>query len=202
MRPAAYCTIFAGPNGSGKSTLYPALDPVGEFVNADVVARQIAPHDPAGASMNAGRLVLAKIDNALNQKRSFVYETTLSSRQSIAVMERCRSLGYEIALVYVTLRSPDLNVQRVAERVARGGHHIEEAVIRRRYETAFSRLPSALALADTALIFDNSDIGAVLLLAVEKGHIASKHLDRDTPLHLRLAHAAADALQTDVEAFF
>jgi predicted ABC-type ATPase len=51
------------------------------------------------------------------------------------------TIGYEVGLVFVTLNSADLNVQRVADRVARGGHNIAETVIQRRYETALRRLP-------------------------------------------------------------
>lgn len=111
-RAKAFCTIVAGPNGSGKSTIYPLLSLEGEFVNADIVARRINPAHPESVSMAAGRLVLRTIDEILSDRRSFVYETTLSSRQSLAVMERCKEMGYEVALVYIALDSPELNVQR------------------------------------------------------------------------------------------
>ncbi|KQT54839.1 hypothetical protein ASG43_04645 [Aureimonas sp. Leaf454] len=194
-----YCTILAGPNGSGKSSIYPVLDPVGEFVNADVVARKLAPQNPEGASMAAGRLVLAAIEEMLGERRSFVYETTLSSRQSLKVMERCKALGYEIAFVFVALDSADLNVERVAQRVIAGGHHIDEIVVRRRYETTFGRLPTALQLSDTALVFDNSGLKPLLLLTIDGRRIIQNRLDEASSLHLRLAGAVAEAFYLDVE---
>jgi predicted ABC-type ATPase len=201
-RATAFCTIVAGPNGSGKSTIYPQLSLEGEFVNADIVARRINPAHPESVSMAAGRLVLKTIDEILNDRRSFVYETTLSSRQSLAVMERCKEMGYEVALVYVVLDSPELNVLRVAERVSRGGHDIPADVIRRRYETAFGRLPHALRLADNSLMFDNSGREPRMLLTLERGEIVENHLDEAMPLHVRLAEALAEALDVGTDAVF
>lgn len=193
--PGPFCTILAGPNGSGKSSIYATLDPVGEFVNADVVARKLAPQNPEGASMAAGRLVFAAIETMLSERRSFVYETTLSSHQSLKVMERCKALGYEIAFVFVALDSADLNVERVAQRVLSGGHHIDETIIRRRYETIFARLSTALQLAATTLVFDNSGLKPQLLLTIQYRNIVRNRLDRDNPLHMRLADSVAQALQ-------
>lgn len=197
--PAVFCTIVAGPNGSGKSTIYPLLAPIGEFINADVEARRLDPSNPEAVSMAAGRVVLIAINDAVESRRSFVYETTLSSRQSIAVMERCKNLGYEVSLVYVALDSPDMNVQRIAERVSRGGHNIPEDVVRRRYETAFGRLPSALKLADSVLVFDNSRLSPEMLLTLERGEIIENHLDEANGLHVRLAEAVGHALDLDFQ---
>lgn len=190
-----FCTVIAGPNGSGKSTIYPLLSLEGVFVNADLVARRIDPQHPESVSVAAGRLVLQLIDKILNDRRSFVYETTLSSRQSLSVMERCHDLGYEVAL-----DSPDLNILRVAERVSRGGHDIPAEVIRRRYETTFARLPHALRLADSGLLFDNSGVEPLMLLALQGGEIVANHLDEAMALHARLAEIVAQALDVDKDA--
>ncbi len=149
--------------------------------------------------MAAGRLVLRAIDEALEHRRSFVYETTLSSRQSISVMERCKERGYEVSIVFVVLDHPDLNVRRVAERVSRGGHHIPEDVIRRRYKTAFGRLPFALRLADNGLVFDNSRLAPELLLTIERGQIVASHLEEANALHVRLAQAVAEAFDLTLD---
>jgi len=100
------------------------------------------------------------------------------------------------------LDSPELNVLRVAERVSRGGHDIPADVIRRRYETAFGRLPHALRLADSSLLFDNSGRAPQMLLMLERGEIIENHLDEATPLHVRLAEAVAEALDLGTDAVF
>ena len=83
------CTILAGPNGSGKSTVYRELDVPGPFINADVLARKLNPLNPEQAAIAAGRLVLAELDRAIRANEDFVYETTLSSHQSIAWWSAC-----------------------------------------------------------------------------------------------------------------
>jgi predicted ABC-type ATPase len=144
------CTILGGPNGSGKSTIYDTLDLPGRFINADIIARGINPAQPEAASMTAGRQTLAELDRTIAAGESFVYETTLSSQQSIDLMRTAKSADFDVGLVFVMLRSADMHVGRVATRVARGGHHIPEDTIRRRYETALKRLPDAIRIAHRA----------------------------------------------------
>lgn len=187
MRPQ--CTILGGANGSGKSSIFDIIQPVGRFINADVVARRIDPISPERASLAAGREVLAELRSVVGRSEDFVYETTLSSEQSLSLMRSCRDAEYEINLVYVVLRNPDLNVLRVAERVRRGGHGIPEQTIRRRYEGSLEKLREAAALADNSLVFDNSALTPELLLAVAEGQILSNALALSDPLHARLARA-------------
>ena len=110
-------------------------------------------------------------------------------------MRRAKQAGYEVGLVFVALDSADLNVRRVANRVARGGHDIPDDVIRRRYETAFRRLPDAIRIADGSMIFDNStSSGPRLLVQMRAGDVEVNNLDRSDALHARLADAVISAL--------
>jgi predicted ABC-type ATPase len=139
----------------------------------------------------------------LRARDDFVYETTLSSRQSIELMRLAGAGGDEVGLVFVALNNADLNVQRVAERVARGGHHISEDVIRRRYEAAFRRLPDAIRLADGSMLFDNSfSSGPRLLLRIQGVSIEESHLDEADMFHCRLAEVASFALSMPIDAVF
>lgn len=189
------CTVIGGPNGSGKSTIFDHLTLPGHFVNADLVARGINPTAPEGASLAAGRQTLAALERLLAARESFVYETTLSSRQSLTLMRDAVTAGYEVGLIFVALNSPELNVSRVAQRVLKGGHHIPEDTIRRRYETALRRLPQAIRLAAGSMLFDNSAAsGPRLLLRVRAGLIEANDLDARDPFHARLASAVGEAL--------
>lgn len=197
------CTIIGGPNGSGKSTIYDRLELPGRFVNADVIARMLKPDQPESASLLAGRRTLAELARILKAQESFVYETTLSSRQSIELMRNAREIGYEVGLVFVALNSADLNVQRVADRVARGGHNIPGDIIRRRYEKALKRLPEAIRVADGSIIFDNSlSSGPRLLLQIRRTSIEENHLDEADAFHCRLAEVVSDALAMSTNALF
>ena len=152
--------------------------------------------------MAAGRLVLKRLDTAVTARQDFVYETTLSSYQSLTLMERCKASGYEVSLVFIALNSADLHVRRVAERVATGGHSIPENVVRRRHETAFSRLPAAIQIADRVLLFDNSSIEPAMLMSIEFGSIVENHLDEAVALHGRLAEAVGQSLDMSLDTVF
>jgi predicted ABC-type ATPase len=195
---APVCTILGGANGSGKSSIYLALVLPGRFVNADVAARSLDALHPERVSVAAGKLVLRELDQLMAVRDSFVYETTLSSYQSIDLMQRAREGGYEVNLAYVILRDADLHVERVASRVAVGGHDIPEATIRRRYRTSMDRLSNAICLADGTSIFDNSSLsGPMLLVQIANGAIAVNALDPIQPSHARIAASVAEALGID-----
>ena len=195
-----FCTVLGGPNGSGKSTIYRYLQPQGTFINADVEARAINPVSPETVSLAAGRRVLKRLDRAVEAREDFVYETTLSSHQSLALMARCRTERYEVSLVFVALQSVDLHLRRVAERVAAGGHDIPEHVIRRRYDSAFARLPEAIRAADRVLLFDNSALEPAMRMSIEFGEITANNLDETSALNVRLAQAVGMALRVSTEA--
>lgn len=73
-------------------------------------------------------------------------------------MREAKAAGFSIDLYYVALDNVERNIERVQFRVALGGHDIPEDAIRRRYKGSFDHLPQALALADEAVIVDNSEI--------------------------------------------
>lgn len=183
------CTILAGPNGSGKSSIFDLLQPIGEFVNADVIARTAQLGDA-----QAARRTIMRLDTLLQKRKDFVFETTLSSHHAITTMRTARELGYEVGLVFVMLVDVDLNIRRVAERVGRGGHNIPEGVIRRRCPKAFHNLAKAVQLAHGSPIYDNSERIPQLLLRVREGVVEQIDLDAARPYHVAIADALREAL--------
>jgi predicted ABC-type ATPase len=201
--PPFSCTILGGANGSGKSTIYGKLHLDGELVNADLVARQISPGNPESATEAAGRRVIQRLRELLSVKKSFVYETTLSSHQSIKLMERARDEGYSVNLAFVVLRDLELNVLRVAERVMQGGHSIPERTIRRRYAGAFERLPRAITLAHQIIIYDNSSqTNLQTLVQIRDRSIVFNALDEAGLLHRRIADCIGRALNIGPDMVF
>lgn len=189
------CTIIAGPNGAGKSTIYGLIDLPGEFINADDIARELNPDQPASASLPAGREVLRILDEKFLAKASFCYETTLSSHQAIRVIQKARLAGYHTQLLFVALASADLHVQRVRDRVMKGGHDIPEDTIRRRYDVSFENLTKAVPLCDEVAIFDNSSAaGPMACIELLFGRISRNSLSRDKPLDRRIAGSVAAGL--------
>ena len=159
--------ILAGPNGAGKSTLAARFVPPGvPFLNADNIARTLAPAPGHNTDIAAGRLLLARMDEFVQAKTSFALETNLANRTLSARIPRWQEAGYTVSLVFVWIPSADLAVERVAARVRSGGHDIPEATIRRRYNTGLQAFFEVYQpLVDRWRLYDNSGLGAATLVA-------------------------------------
>ena len=160
--------IIAGPNGSGKSTLAALLFRGGEcsrFINADVIARGINQNGSGVSDLVAGRTMIHAINQALESKESFSFETTMSGKSWIPLIKKALAEGYQVELLYVYLESPEMCMKRVRSRVAAGGHNIPEQTLRRRYTRSLAMFASKYSdLIDNWYIFDNSN-GAALMIA-------------------------------------
>jgi predicted ABC-type ATPase len=129
--------VLAGPNGAGKSTVASALlhDALGvdEFVNADVIAGGLSAFNSGAVFMAAGRIMLRRVKDLAAQRVSFAFETTLASRSFAPWLEDLADSGFGVHIVFLWLSSPDLALQRVADRVRMGGHDVPPETVRRRY---------------------------------------------------------------------
>ena len=102
--------------------------------------------------------MLERIDCLIRRGESFSIETTLATRSHINLVRRAHTEGYQVHLIYFWLKSPELAMQRVAERVAHGGHNIPQDVIVRRYSAGISNLFNLfMTEVDSWMIYDNSD---------------------------------------------
>lgn len=153
--------IIAGCNGAGKTTasftVLPEMLDCDEFINADEIARGLSPLNPERAAIEAGRLMLTKIDRLINNKKEFAFETTLATKSYVNTVQQAKQNGYQIVLVYFWLDSVSLAIERVKTRVHDGGHNIPEPVIIRRYYSGLSNLFNLyLPICDYWMVFDNS----------------------------------------------
>jgi predicted ABC-type ATPase len=153
--------IIAGPNGAGKTTFarefLPKYANCTNFVNADLIAQGMAPFSPETAALRAGRTMLGEIRSFAQSGVSFAFETTLSGRSYLPLLQRLKTQGYEIHFFFLWLKSVDLALSRVRERVSRGGHDVPEAVVRRRFDRSIHNfLLHYCQLGDVWTLFDNS----------------------------------------------
>lgn len=153
--------VIGGPNGAGKTTaanrLLPTTLDLREFLNADEIARGLSPFDPEANAVPAGRMMIDRIDRLVAAGKSFAFETTCAGHRQAKLLRSCRTAGYRVTFIFLWLPSSQAAIARVAQRVARGGHHIPEDVIHRRYAAGLYNMRHAfLPLADIALIYDNS----------------------------------------------
>ena len=154
--------IIAGCNGAGKTTasytILPEILKCKEFVNADEIAKGLSPFQPEKVAIEAGRIMLNRIDNLLHNNESFAFETTLATRSYIKLIQKAQSKNYTVTLLYFWLNSIDLAVERVKYRVSTGGHDIPKNVILRRYNLGLENLSKLyIPICDDWLIIDNSE---------------------------------------------
>jgi len=162
--------VIGGPNGAGKTTssrrVFGELLEVSEFVNADVIAAGLSAFDPDSVALTAGRIMLERLRQLAADRANFAFETTLATRSFAPCLSKLRSNGYEVTVVYVWLNSPDLAIRRVATRVLKGGHHVPDETVRRRYHrSAANLLRLYLPLAHRVRVYDNSNPAHPLLVA-------------------------------------
>ncbi|MBO7073534.1 MAG: zeta toxin family protein [Bacteroidales bacterium] len=154
--------IISGPNGAGKTTasytVLPKILNCKEFVNADEIARGLSPFNPEGMAIEAGKLMLKRIDELLQKEESFSIETTLATRSYFKLVEAAHQKNYDVTLLYFWLKSPEQAAQRVAERVAKGGHDIPKDIIERRFWAGLNNLFNIyMPIVDTWLLVNNSE---------------------------------------------
>lgn len=118
--------------------------------------------------------------NLLDQNISFTFETVMSFKDKVEFMQLARAKGYRTYLYFVATESPEVNINRVANRVDDGGHNVAQDKIVERYYRSLALLPSAIATSDRAYIFDNSGDKSVLLAEVTSGTDLQFH-EEDMP---------------------
>ena len=154
--------IIAGCNGAGKTTasftILPEVFDCKEFINADEIAKGLSPFQPESVAMQAGRIMLARMDELLQKGETFAFETTLATKSYKQKIEWAQANGYEVTLLFFWLDSPNMAKKRVTQRVAEGGHSIPSETIERRYHNGIANLFAIyIDMVDICYIFDNSE---------------------------------------------
>ncbi len=159
--PTPSLIALAGPNGAGKSTSGPVLLQgtlgITEFVNADLIAQGLSPFAPDRAAVAAGRIMVARLRDLARRRTTFAFETTLAGRAYVRWIVGLIEGGYRFHVIFLWLPSPEHAIARVADRVRRGGHHVPDDVVHRRYHGGlrnFFRLYRPLAT--TWRFYDNA----------------------------------------------
>lgn len=127
--------VIAGPNGAGKTAFaeeFLAQRPC-SYLSADRIASELAPDDPMSENVRAGREFLRRVDQHLAGSKSLLVESTLSGRTLVHVLRKARERSFEISIVFVFLDSAASCIERIKERVRKGGHSVRDADVRRRF---------------------------------------------------------------------
>ncbi|OFY94299.1 MAG: hypothetical protein A3K10_05155, partial [Bacteroidetes bacterium RIFCSPLOWO2_12_FULL_31_6] len=116
------------------------------------------PFQAEKVAIEAGRIMLNRIKNLIDQKEDFAFETTLATKSYVNYIKTAKKEGYNISLIYFWLNTPELAIERVRDRVKKGGHSIPKKVIKRRYSVGAKNLFQLyISLCDYWMIFNNSE---------------------------------------------
>ena len=173
--------LIAGPNGVGKTTYafrqVIAVSGSDNFINLDEIGRGLSPLNPKRAERDAARIALSRAYDFIGRGEVFSMETTLSGHAHLALMTAAKAAGLEPSLLYFSVRSPEICLERIARRVAMGGHDVDEAVVRRRFARSHANLPAYCAAASLWRIYEAS--GPKPCLAAEGQGLQLTYSDPD-----------------------
>ncbi|MPQ38689.1 AAA family ATPase [Lactobacillus plantarum] len=154
--------IVAGINGAGKSTLYrtrPNLFVHSKRLNADEILQKMGGDWRKNRdNFKAMREEIKQLHAALDHGQSIHVETTLAGqgKAQLNLIDRAHKNGFEVTLLYVALKSEKIAINRVHERVKKGGHGVPDEVVKKRYSQSNHNLPAVAFKSDNVVIYDNS----------------------------------------------
>ncbi len=156
------CWIIAGVNGAGKTTFaleyLPKIADCEQFINADLIAAGLSPLAPERQLVAASRIFLCEIETRIHRRENFAFETTLAGRGYLKLIDRLHNENWQVKLLYLALPSVKMSINRVAERVAHGGHNIPIEAINRRFpRSLFNLFYDYRHRVDTCFCFLNSE---------------------------------------------
>jgi len=153
--------VLAGVNGAGKSSIGGAnLRANGQdWYNPDEIAREMRlrfPERQPDIDSQVWREGLNRLRHAIRTNTNFAFETTLGGNSMTAALLDAIAAGVTVKVWYCGLETPELHIERVAARVARGGHDIPEQKIRERYVPSMCNLCRLAPGLDKLAVYDNS----------------------------------------------
>lgn len=145
-------TIIGGVNGVGKSSFTGVLK---------------------GSRDDLGQIIdVDKITAQLGGDALSGYRTERTARKA-------REAGYSVRLYYVGLNTPEESLQRIENRVRRGGHDIDREDVLRRFAGRWEAVEKVLPYCDTAEFYDN-DNGFRLVAEYRNGELLQVSENRPT----------------------
>jgi len=177
--------IIAGPNGSGKTSLtkeilrHEWIEDC-EYINPDLIARdKFGNWNEQNAILKAAQYATACRELFIKEKKSFIFETVLSSPEKINFIENAKNAGYFIRLFFIGTNTPEINAARVARRVLSGGHDVPIPKIISRYDKSIINCAILAPLIDRLYVYDNSIDNAfpTLLFRANNGELAKQYAD-------------------------
>ncbi len=166
--------IIAGGNGVGKTTFARAFlqEYNYEFLNADEIAKSLSAENPSEKKISAGKLFFQKLNEAVLQNKSLLIESTLSGRYLQKFIKSLQSKNYQITIIFLFAQSSEILIERITERVKKGGHFVPDEDVRRRFVRGKQNFWKTYKnLADKWLLYYNMEDNFQLVAIGEKENL-------------------------------
>ena len=168
--------VIAGPNGAGKTTFakefLPQYVKCPNFINADMIAQGLSPFSPQTVTIKAGRIMLNQIQEYSKKKVDFAFETTLSGKTYESLFRKLKKQGYAVHLFFLWIPNVNLALERIKERVTKGGHNVLASDVHRRFTRSIYNFFCIYgSLVDSWSLFDNSNIKPHLIAKKEHDRV-------------------------------
>ena len=174
-----HCYVVAGPNGAGKTTFaltyLPKIVSCDDFINADEIAKGLSPLNFEAGLLKAGKIFLERLNQKIEGRKNFAFETTLSGRTYFPRIKQWRESGWKVILFYLYVPDIEFSAMRVRQRVSQGGHNIPEKDIVRRYPRSLRNLFDYAEICDLTFCFDNTGNHVINIFEKEFGKPAVIH---------------------------
>lgn len=177
--------IIAGPNGSGKTSvtkrfLHHEWAQGTIYINPDEVAQQMfGDWNSHENVLKAAKYCAEWREQCLQEKKSFVFETVMSTDEKVEFILRAKRSGYFIRLFFIATEAPTINASRIAGRVMEGGHDVPISKIISRYYKSIQNCRFVADKVDRLYVYDNSVDGkeAELQFRLVDGNIKKKYME-------------------------
>jgi len=95
-------------------------------------------------------------NNLINNKKSFSFETVFSHPSKLDLIELAHKNNYKVYLYFIGTETPVMNLERVKDRVKKGGHFVDGNKVEKRYFLTMNLLTDMLKKVDETYLWDNS----------------------------------------------
>lgn len=102
------------------------------YLNADEIAKEIS-IDYDKNKLAAGKEFFNRLSIYKEKKQSLLIESTLAGAYLARLIESFRKSAFTVTIVFIFLETPEVCVERIKERVKKGGHHVPDEDVKRRY---------------------------------------------------------------------